>query len=237
MLYRLHHPNLPRMYDFFEEDGAHFLVMDYVDGHTLEEELRVNGPMPEEDVRHVARNLLDVFGYMHTQQPPGSSSGISSQPTSCGTTAASSSLIDFGIAKVFEDAQIKTHTIIRSAGTPGFAAPEQYGAGTDARSDIYSLGATLYNLLTAQVPPPSPALAVDAAHLIPLEDLRPDCSVQMLMAVRTMMQTSPTRRPKPAGRSKQHAVRHAHRVADAGPTSFRRRPVPNRPPSTAPPSP
>ncbi len=195
MLYRLHHANLPRVYDFFEDDGSHFLVMDYIDGFTYEEQVRVRGPLGEDEVRKVARELIEVLSYMHSQKPPVIFRDL--KPANVmrdrnGTLK----LIDFGIAKLFEDARHQTHTIIRSAGTPGFAAPEQYGAGTDERSDVYSLGATLYCLLTGQVPPPSPALAVDAAQLTPLEDLRPDLSSSLLVSVSKMMEANPSRRPR-----------------------------------------
>jgi serine/threonine protein kinase len=195
MLHRLHHPNLPRVYDFFESSGAHFLVMDYVDGHTLEQELRHAGPMAEDEVLRIALEVLDVLGYMHGQKPPIIFRDL--KPANVMLDMDRNvKLIDFGIAKLIEEHGGKTSTIIRSAGTPGFAAPEQYGAGTDERSDVYSLGATLYTLLTAKVPPPSPALAVDAAQLTPLSDVRPDVSYHVRMAVARMMEANPGRRPR-----------------------------------------
>ncbi|MHB2017439.1 MAG: protein kinase domain-containing protein [Candidatus Xenobia bacterium] len=154
ILNRLRHPGMPRVYDFFQHEDRHYLVMDYIEGDTLEKVLRSRLPA-EEEVLGWARQLGEVLEYLHGHTPPIifrdlKPSNIMLDPE------GRIRLIDFGIAKVFEHAEKSTDTLIRGAGTPGYAAPEQYGmGGSDPRSDIYALGATLYSMLTQAVPPSS----------------------------------------------------------------------------------
>lgn len=146
ILSRLHHPNLPAFTDFFTEGTRHFLVMEYVDGNTLEELLEANhGPFSERRVLGWARQLCDVLEYLHAQQPP-----IIFRDLKPGnimlTRGGRIKLIDFGIARIFRPSGSQDTQLL---GTPGFAPPEQYGsAQTDERSDIYSLAMTLFQLMT-----------------------------------------------------------------------------------------
>ncbi len=146
ILSRLNHPNLPAFTDFFTEGTRHFLVMEFVDGSTLEELLEANnGPFSERRVLGWARQLCDVLEYLHGQQPP-----IIFRDLKPGnimlTRAGHIKLIDFGIARLF---RFSTAQDTQLLGTPGFAPPEQYGSSqTDARSDIYSLAMTLFQLMT-----------------------------------------------------------------------------------------
>jgi hypothetical protein len=146
MLAGLHHPNLPTFSDFFTEGSRHFLVMEYIDGITLEDYLgRNNGPFPERRVLGWARQLCNVLAYLHSQQPP-----IIFRDMKPGNIMLMHNgrvkLIDFGIARFFRHASSQDTQLL---GTPGFAPPEQYGkAQTDERSDIYSLAMTLFQLMT-----------------------------------------------------------------------------------------
>src|SRR5438270_1010389 len=146
ILSRLNHPNLPAFTDFFTEGTRHFLVMEYIDGSTLENLLEQNGgPFSERRVLGWARQLCDVLEYLHSQQPP-----VIFRDMKPGnimlTRSGRIKLIDFGIARLFR-ASISQDTQL--LGTPGFAPPEQYGsAQTDERSDIYSLAMTLFQLMT-----------------------------------------------------------------------------------------
>ncbi len=146
MLAGLHHPNLPTFSDFFTEGSRHFLVMEYIDGITLEDYLgRNNGPFPERRVLGWARQLCNVLAYLHSQQPP-----IIFRDMKPGNIMLMHSgrikLIDFGIARFFRHASSQDTQLL---GTPGFAPPEQYGkAQTDERSDIYSLAMALFQLMT-----------------------------------------------------------------------------------------
>ncbi len=150
MLVRLSHPNLPQIADYFAEGGRHYLVMEYVDGETLEAILgKTAGFLSEAQVLEWALQLCDVLTYLHGQNPPVIFRDLKPDNIML-TPDGRIKLIDFGIARFFKPGQARD---TRNLGTPGFAAPEQYGKGqTDARSDIYSLGATLHRLLTRYDP-------------------------------------------------------------------------------------
>lgn len=161
MLASLHHPNFPQVSDFFEEDGKAYIVMDYVDGKTLQKVLdEVNGPLDEARVLHWAYQLCEVLGYLHKRniifRDLKPSNVMVTQDAESGNEQIK--LIDFGIARIFKGgANRDTHVII----SRNFAPPEQFGIEigveskkqqTDPRSDIYALGATLYALLTNTLP-------------------------------------------------------------------------------------
>jgi Protein kinase domain len=149
ILSRLNHPNLPAFTDFFTEDARHYLVMEFVDGSTLEELLEQQGrPFSERRVLSWARQLCDVLEYLHSQQPP-----VIFRDMKPGNIMLSRTgrikLIDFGIARLFRSSGAQDTQLL---GTPGFAPPEQYGgAQTDERSDIYSLAMTLFQLMTLSI--------------------------------------------------------------------------------------
>ena len=146
MLWGLNHPNLPSFTGFFTEGQRYFMVMEYVDGSTLEDLLeRNNGPFPERRVLGWARQLCDVLEYLHSQNPP-----IIFRDMKPGNIMLMRTgrikLIDFGIARFFRPTSAVDTQLL---GTPGFAPPEQYGkAQTDERADIYSLAMTIFQLLT-----------------------------------------------------------------------------------------
>src|SRR5579863_5073461 len=149
ILSRLNHPNLPAFTDFFTEDARHFLVMEYIDGSTLEDLLDRNGrPFSERRVLSWARQLCDVLEYLHSQQPPVIFRDMKPGNVML-TRTGRIKLIDFGIARLFKGRGSQDTQLL---GTPGFAPPEQYGsAQTDERSDIYSLAMTLYQLMTCSI--------------------------------------------------------------------------------------
>ena len=175
ILANLDHPNLPKVTDhFIELTGRQYLVMEYVEGENLDvvHQRHPQGQLPEQQVLAWADDLLDALHYLHTQPNPVIHRDI--KPANIKLTPRNKiKLVDFGIAKIHRRGQ-PTHTIAR-AGSPGFAPVEQYSGGTDARSDIYSLGATLYCLLTGQIPPASTALAA-GQPLPPPRKVRPDLS-------------------------------------------------------------
>jgi serine/threonine protein kinase len=149
ILSRLNHPNLPVFTDFFTEGPRHFLVMEFIDGSTLEDLLdRNKGPFSEPRVLGWARQLCDVLEYLHNQQPPVIFRDM--KPSNIMLTRSGRiKLIDFGIARLFRNRGSQDTQLL---GTPGFAPPEQYGsAQTDDRSDIYSLAMTLFQLLTCSI--------------------------------------------------------------------------------------
>lgn len=150
-LKRLNHPNLPSIVDVIEDDESFIIVMDFIEGNSLDKILEENGAQPEEFVVEWAMQLCDVFGYLHSRTPPiiyrdMKPANIMLKPDGNVT------VIDFGTAKAYDIDLGQTTGI----GTIGYAAPEQYrGSGygrTDARTDIYCLGMTLYHLLTGVDP-------------------------------------------------------------------------------------
>jgi serine/threonine protein kinase len=175
----LDHPNLTRIWDYFEDERRAYLVMEYVPGQTLRDLVQQRGgPLDEGFVLEFATQVSAVLSYLHTRQPPlifrdlkpanvmvVSEIGDGSQESGVGQLPTPNSqppaprfvLIDFGIARFFKPEQPGDTLII---GTPGYAPPEQYGRGqTDQRSDIYGLGATMFHLLSGQAPasvPPPP---------------------------------------------------------------------------------
>ena len=154
ILARLSHPSLPRVTDhFFIPGQGQYLVMDFVEGEDLQAMLDRFDLLPEPQVLTWISQICDALAYLHSQPSPIIHRDI--KPANIKIRPdGRAMLVDFGIAKVY-DPQLAT-TIGAKAVTPGYSPPEQYGGGsTDARSDIYALGATLYHLLTGQKPPES----------------------------------------------------------------------------------
>ncbi|HLZ23505.1 MAG TPA: serine/threonine-protein kinase [Ktedonobacterales bacterium] len=154
MLASLRHPNLPRVYESFEERARQYLVMEFIDGETLEQrQQRSSGALPQPAVLGWARQLCDVLTYLHSRKPPIVFRDL--KPANIMLTPQGQiKLIDFGIARVFAPGRVQDTQVL---GTPGFAPPEQYGkAQTDARADVYALGCTLYQLLTGYDPATTP---------------------------------------------------------------------------------
>ncbi|HET7011381.1 MAG TPA: protein kinase [Anaerolineales bacterium] len=169
LLASLRHPHLPRVTDHFILEGQQYLVMDFIEGVDLHARAADSPPtIPE--VLGWAQELGSALSYLHTRQPPiihrdVKPSNIKLQPD--GRVV----LVDFGIAKVFE--QTQTSTGARGL-TPGFSPPEQYGgARTDARSDEFSLAATLYSLLTGKSPADSIERMLNKEQLVPPRQLNP----------------------------------------------------------------
>jgi ABC-type branched-subunit amino acid transport system substrate-binding protein len=151
-LSQLKHPNLPDLVDYFEEGQDLFLVMEYVEGENLAEYVRRRGPLPESEAFRIGLTLLDILEYLHARRPPVIFRDLKPENVMVGTDGTIK-LIDFGLARRF--APEKRHDTMPS-GSVGYAAPEQWEdqAQTDARSDIYSWGATMAHLLSGKIPSP-----------------------------------------------------------------------------------
>lgn len=181
LLTALSHRNLPKVYESFSEGGRHYLVMDFIEGQTLEERQRAahGAALPEGEVVEWARQTCEVLSYLHAQKPPIIFRDL--KPANIMLTPGGQiKLIDFGIARVFAPGRVRDTQVL---GTPGFAPPEQYGkTQTDARADIYALGCTLYQLLTGYDPATTPFA------LPPIQTRNPNISMQVRTAIERAIQ-------------------------------------------------
>ena len=165
ILANLRHPNLPRVSNFFLEQGNYYLVMDLIKGQSLGKLIGATG-LPEAAVLDYADQLLGVLEYIHGQgvlhrdiKP----NNVVIQPDGRAV------LVDFGLVKIIDGEKTSaTMTFLHGMGTPAYAPPEQFTGGTDARSDIYSLGGLLYQALCGQAPP----MALNRLAGVPLVPLR-----------------------------------------------------------------
>jgi serine/threonine protein kinase len=142
LLSRLNHPCLPQVHDYFEESGSYFLVMDLISGPSLRTKLREAGAIPSTQVLKWAKDVLGALVYMHQ-------AGIihrDIKPDNIRIDGDKAFLVDFGLAK-----EMSSGTVVPGH-TPDYSAPEQIDGKSNAQTDIYSLGATLYNLLTGERP-------------------------------------------------------------------------------------
>ncbi|MCK5635489.1 MAG: serine/threonine-protein kinase, partial [Anaerolineales bacterium] len=169
LLATLRHPNLPRVTDHFILDDRQYLVMDFVEGVDLHTQVEKQPPTPDE-VLTWAESICGALSYLHARKPPVIHRDI--KPANLKLQPGGKIvLVDFGIAKVFD--QSRTTTGARGL-TPGFSPPEQYGGQrTDARSDQYSLAATLYSFLTNQRPADSIQRMLGKEILQPVRNLNP----------------------------------------------------------------
>jgi len=192
VLANLSHPNLPRVTDHFILPGqGQYLVMDFVDGDDLATILRQRGSVPVQQAVVWISQVADALAYLHSRQPVVVHRDV--KPANIRVTPEGRAmLVDFGLVKVYA-AQLKT-TMGARAVTPGYAPPEQYGQGsTDARSDIYALGATLHNILTGQDPLES-VQRMSGAQMKPVHHVNPSVPVTISQAIERSMRLEPTQR-------------------------------------------
>lgn len=154
LLKKFNHPNLPSIIDVIDGEGSFLIVMDYIEGNSLAKALETSGAQSQDDVIEWSKQLCDVLGYLHSRRPPViyrdmKPANVMLKPD------GNVSLIDFGTAREFKSSSVEDTTCL---GTQGYAAPEQYGGHgqTDARTDIYCLGATMYHLVTGHNPSTPP---------------------------------------------------------------------------------
>lgn len=152
LIKRLDHPAFPRIVDIIDNGQTIYIVMDYIEGESLDKILEEHGAQSEDNVIHWAMQICDALNYLHSQKPhpiiyrdmkpanlmlkPEGEYGIIK-------------IIDFGIAREFKDKNLADTTVL---GTRGYASPEHYAGHTDVRSDIFSLGMTMHHLLTGVDP-------------------------------------------------------------------------------------
>lgn len=202
ILARLDHPNLPKVSDFFQEEGRAYLVMDFVPGRDLRELILDTWgrgePLAEEQVMDWAVQIVDALDYLHTHEPPVLHRDI--KPANLKLTPANRiKLVDFGLVKLMDQDDVRTITVVQGRGTVLYTPLEQYGGDgghTDPRSDIYALGATLYHLLTGQAPPSAKSRFLNPGRLQPPRQLNRDLSEAVSDAVLWAMEMHPDQRPE-----------------------------------------
>jgi serine/threonine-protein kinase len=200
-LARLDHPNLPKVSDYFAQDGREYLVMDFVPGkdlrQLLEEARRRDTFLAEETVLNWADQLCEALIYLHTQEPPVLHRDI--KPSNIKLTPRGVvKLVDFGLVKLLQPDESRTVTVVQGRGTVAYTPLEQYGGDTghtDARSDLYAVGATLYHLLTGQAPADAKQRFLKPGSLIPPRDINARLSAHMERAILAAMAQHPDDRP------------------------------------------
>jgi hypothetical protein len=199
VLARLNHPHLVRVTDFFEERGNTYLVMDFVKGESLADRITGQGPLPEWQVLAWGGQLLGALAYCHAQ-------GVIHRDIKPQNVIirpdGQAVLVDFGLVKLWDPGDPRTKTAMRGMGTPEYAPPEQYETEmghTDARSDIYSLGATLYHALAGQAPPTATLRMAAPERFVPMRTLNPQASAATEAAVLRAMELARSQRWQSAG--------------------------------------
>jgi eukaryotic-like serine/threonine-protein kinase len=188
----MRHAHLPRVTDHFVlPDQGQYLVMDYIEGEDLRHHLASLGRLSEAETLRIGLSICDAVAYLHHREPPILHRDIKPGNIKI-TTAGQVFLVDFGLAKVAQSGQ--QTTIGAQSLTPGFAPPEQYGQGTDQRSDIYALAATLYNMLTGRTPEDALSRAMGTAELTPLAEENPLVSAATAAAIERGMAIEPESR-------------------------------------------
>ena len=201
ILASLRHPNLPRVTDHFViPDQGQYLVMDFIDGEDLRARLDKEGPLSEDEVIRIGIAISDALSHLHNRSTP-----IVHRDIKPGNIKISTNgqvyLVDFGLAK-FSQSGVAT-TSGAQALTPGYAPPEQYGQGTEPRSDIYSFGASLYALLTNKLPEDGLSRALGDASLTPISALNPKVSERLSRIIEKAMAVQPEDRYQTADAFKQ----------------------------------
>ncbi len=205
ILKKLNHPNLPSIIDVIDTDDSFIIIMDYIQGNSLNKALDEFGAQPQEHVISWAKQLCDVLGYLHSRNPAiiyrdMKPANVMLKPDGNVT------LIDFGTAREFKEKNLADTTCL---GTVGYAAPEQFGGmgQTDARTDIYCLGATLYHLVTGMNPCEPPY------EIKPIREINPSLSGGLERIILKCTQRDPNDRYQSA-EELMYALEHYEEIDD-----------------------
>lgn len=205
ILKKLSHPSLPSIIDVIDTDDSFIIIMDYIQGNSLNKALDEYGAQSEDNVIVWAKQLCDVLGYLHSRNPAiiyrdMKPANVMLKPDGNVT------LIDFGTAREFKEKNLADTTCL---GTVGYAAPEQFGGmgQTDARTDIYCLGATLYHLVTGLNPCEPPY------EMYPIRQVNPALSSGLEKIIQKCTQRNPDDRYQSAAEL-MYALEHYREIDD-----------------------
>jgi len=201
VLARLDHPNLPKVSDFFGDNNRDYLVMDFVSGEDLRQKIEDaksrRAFIPEIQALGWAAQLCDALSYLHNQNPPILHRDV--KPANIKLTPDGFiKLVDFGLVKLMTPDEDRTITVLQGRGTAYYIPLEQYGGDsghTDARSDIYSLGATLYHLVTGEAPAEAKTRFLDPDALVLPSTLNPNLMRRTEQAILWALSMHPDDRP------------------------------------------
>ncbi|MFN8457011.1 MAG: protein kinase [Anaerolineae bacterium] len=227
VLGQLDHAGLPKVSDYFIENNREYLVMDYVDGEDLESmQQRARQPLAEESVFNWADQVLDALTYLHTQRPrPIIHRDI--KPANIRVNLqGKAKLVDFGLVKLLDNSNPQTKAELRGIGTPAYAPLEQFASSekhTDARSDIYALGATMYHLLTNVYPTEVHQRLLNPQALTSPRHLNPHLSENTERVIMRAMEIYPAQRFQSAEEMRQEL-----RASSAGTSRLAAKPTPPR---------
>lgn len=212
MIKSFDHPAIPRIVDLVDESGTLYVIMDYVEGRSLSAVLATDGPQPEDEVVNWGLQLCDALEYLHRRTPPViyrdmKPSNVMLKPNGL------VQIIDFGIAREYRDDGGSVTAAMGDTvqlGTRGYAPPEQYGGGgqTDARTDVYALGATMYTMLTGKNPAEPPY------QILPLRQVDASLSPALERVIAKATQPDPVDRYQDCAEF-AYALSH-YREEDAG---------------------
>ena len=205
ILKKLDHPHLPSIVDVIDTEDSFIIIMDYIQGNSLNKALEEYGAQPQELVIKWAMQLCDVLGYLHTRNPAiiyrdMKPANIMLKPD------GNITLIDFGTAREYKEKNLADTTCL---GTVGYAAPEQFGGmgQTDARTDIYCLGATLYHLVTGMNPCEPPY------EIKPIREINPALSSGLERIIIKCTQRDPNNRYQSCAEL-MYALEHYEEIDD-----------------------
>lgn len=205
ILKKLSHPNLPSIIDVIDQNDSFIIIMDYIQGNSLNRALDEFGAQPQELVIDWAKQLCDVLGYLHSRTPAiiyrdMKPSNVMLKPD------GNIMLIDFGTAREYKEKNLADTTCL---GTVGYAAPEQFGGmgQTDARTDIYCLGATLYHLVTGMNPCEPPY------EIKPIREINPTLSSGLERIILKCTQRNPDDRYQSCAEL-MYALEHYEEIDD-----------------------
>jgi serine/threonine-protein kinase len=188
VLAQLDHPSIPTVFDYFIETGRYYLVMRWIGGGDLAEQMRVRGGVVDEaTVCKWAVQICDVLHYIHTQKPPIIYRDLKPANLMLDDKTGRVMLVDFGIARIVRP----TEKGVTAIGTMGYAPPELFAGKVEARSDLYSLGATVFHMLTGSDPQDNPLLIFDFSKNPRPCQINPNISPEMERILMRMVAHKP----------------------------------------------